>query len=345
MRHIILQHCWPLVRTQPIPGTGYRKQLIDEQHVPDKDYYAAIDDITAIIVIGIVKIAAKIRLADPSYQGSRGFMEYDRCWGVGWNKGTNQKNFDEFPLPFQKKTKGSRRAAVHGCGVPVRQSGMTVAEWLPAHNLVPEWNDLLFIRKLSARHITVCTKTNNFRFTSVYVRLCVVGMYPWTLGRSVSVRDNEHGIDEGAYKEGYAEITYSKGSYRKGSCCIIGSRFLPDWQQQISWTREDMRLRYMREWPCRQTSDVWYSNMKLNRSLTDKINGLWKERAWSLSMRCNVGVDVKSAELLKESMTVILCCGAKACAWYQGSRSCMQKESTFAVDYLSRNTKSLLSSF
>lgn len=47
------------------------KQLVDE-HMLDKDYYAAIDDYNHAIITGIVKIAAKMGISTiQSYQGSK----------------------------------------------------------------------------------------------------------------------------------------------------------------------------------------------------------------------------------------------------------------------------------
>ena len=58
---------------------------------------------------------------------------------------------------------------------------------------------------------------------------------------------------------------------------------------------------------------------------------------------CNVGVDIKAAELLKEYDRVILCCGAKNPRDIKAPGR--EAEGIyFAVDYLSRTTKSLLDS-
>ena len=47
------------------------KQRIDE-HMLDKDYYAAVDDYNHAIITGIVKIAAKMGISTiQSYQGSK----------------------------------------------------------------------------------------------------------------------------------------------------------------------------------------------------------------------------------------------------------------------------------
>ena len=63
------------------------KQLVDE-HMLDKDYYAAIDDYNHAIITGIVKIAAKMGISTiQSYQGSKIFE------AIGINKSVIDKYF------------------------------------------------------------------------------------------------------------------------------------------------------------------------------------------------------------------------------------------------------------
>ena len=63
------------------------KQLVDE-HMLDKDYYAAIDDYNHAIITGIVKIAAKMGISTiQSYQGSKIFEE------IGIDKSVIDKYF------------------------------------------------------------------------------------------------------------------------------------------------------------------------------------------------------------------------------------------------------------
>ena len=52
-------------------------------------------------------------------------------------------------------------------------------------------------------------------------------------------------------------------------------------------------------------------NMKLEKQIIDRKINVMKEEGVKFITGCNVGVDVKSAELLKEYDRVILCCGAK----------------------------------
>ncbi len=50
------------------------KKLIQDEHILDKDYYAAVDDYNNAVIHGIVKIASKMGISTiQSYQGSQIF--------------------------------------------------------------------------------------------------------------------------------------------------------------------------------------------------------------------------------------------------------------------------------
>ena len=76
-----------------------------------------------------------------------GFMEYERETAAAAKPKVRVKNFDEFHthLPLQKQMLQGARCME--CGVPFCQSGMTLCgmtSGCPLHNLVPEWNDLVY---------------------------------------------------------------------------------------------------------------------------------------------------------------------------------------------------------
>ncbi len=66
------------------------------------------------------------------------------------------KHFKEFHTPLSKEEQELQGARCMACGVPFCQSGqmlMGMASGCPLHNLVPEWNDLIF-HGTGKRHIT-----------------------------------------------------------------------------------------------------------------------------------------------------------------------------------------------
>ncbi len=76
-----------------------------------------------------------------------GFMEYDRCEARSVEPKERIKNFNDVPCFLSKENQQKQAARCMDCGVPFCQSGMTIAgmtSGCPLHNLVPEWNDLVY---------------------------------------------------------------------------------------------------------------------------------------------------------------------------------------------------------
>lgn len=275
-----------------------------------------------------------------------GFMEYDRCEARSVEPKERIKNFDEFHIFLSKEKQREQAARCMDCGVPFCQSGMTVAgmtSGCPLHNLVPEWNDLLYTGNYQQAYNRL-HKTNNFpEFTSrVCPALCEKACTCGHWGDPVSVRDNEHGIIETAYKEGYAGPHIPKVRTGK-KVAIIGSG--PSGlaaADQLNQRGHDVTV-YERDDRVGGLLMYGIPNMKLEKQIIDRKINVMKEEGVKFITGCNVGVDVKSAELLKEYDRVILCCGAKHARDIKAAGRDAEGI-YFAVDYLSRNTKSLLDS-
>ena len=275
-----------------------------------------------------------------------GFMEYDRCEARSVEPKERIKNFDEFHIFLSKEKQREQAARCMDCGVPFCQSGMTVAgmtSGCPLHNLVPEWNDLLYTGNYQQAYNRL-HKTNNFpEFTSrVCPALCEKACTCGHWGDPVSVRDNEHGIIETAYKEGYAGPHIPKVRTGK-KVAIIGSG--PSGlaaADQLNQRGHEVTV-YERDDRVGGLLMYGIPNMKLEKQIIDRKINVMKGEGVKFITGCNVGVDIKSAELLKEYDRVILCCGAKHARDIKAAGRDAEGI-YFAVDYLSRNTKSLLDS-
>ena len=76
-----------------------------------------------------------------------GFLEYDRVNGKAAAPLERIKNFNEFHTPLTEAQQRKQGARCMECGVPFCQSGCMIggmASGCPLHNLVPEWNDLVY---------------------------------------------------------------------------------------------------------------------------------------------------------------------------------------------------------
>ncbi|MDE6128379.1 MAG: NAD(P)-binding protein, partial [Lachnospiraceae bacterium] len=137
-----------------------------------------------------------------------GFMEYERETATAVKPKVRIKNFDEFHehLPLQRQMQQGARCME--CGVPFCQSGMTLCgmtSGCPLHNLVPEWNDLVYSGNWEQAYKRL-KKTNNFpEFTSrVCPALCEAACTCGLNGEPVATKENEYAIIENAYEKGYA---------------------------------------------------------------------------------------------------------------------------------------------
>ena len=137
-----------------------------------------------------------------------GFMEYDRENAAAVAPKERIKNFNEFHTPLSKEKQRVQAARCMNCGVPFCQAGMNImgmTSGCPLHNLVPEWNDLLYTNNWEQAYNRL-TKTNNVpEFTSrVCPALCEAACTCGHWEDPVTCKANEHGIIENAYEKGYA---------------------------------------------------------------------------------------------------------------------------------------------
>ena len=155
-----------------------------------------------------------------------GFMEYKRETSVSEKPLERIKNFNEFHTPLSKEEQQIQGARCMNCGVPFCQSGMNImgmTSGCPLHNLVPEWNDLVYTGNWEQAYNRL-KKTNNFpEFTSrVCPALCEAACTCGNWGDAVTCKENEHGIIENAYEKGYAAAKPPKVRTGK-KVAVIGS--------------------------------------------------------------------------------------------------------------------------
>ncbi len=139
-----------------------------------------------------------------------GFLDYDRKTSAAEAPKERIKHFNEFHehLPMEEQQKQGARCME--CGVPFCQAGVTIAgmtSGCPLHNLVPEWNDLVYAGNWE-RAYNRLKKTNNFpEFTArVCPALCENACTCGLNGDAVATKENEYAIIENAYRTGLRSI-------------------------------------------------------------------------------------------------------------------------------------------
>ena len=275
-----------------------------------------------------------------------GFMDYERETAKAVSPKERIKNFNEFHTPLSKEEQQKQGARCMNCGVPFCQSGEMIsgmASGCPLHNLVPEWNDLVYSGNWEQAYNRL-KKTNNFpEFTSrVCPALCEAACTCGHWGDSVSVKENEHGIIENAYEQGYAAAKPPKVRTGKkvavvgsGPAGLAAADQLNKRGHQVTVFERDDRVGGLLVYGI--------PNMKLQKEVIDRKINVMKEEGIEFVTGANVGKEVKPAKLLKEYDRVILACGAKNPRDINAPGR-DAKGIYFAVDFLSATTKSLLDS-
>lgn len=275
-----------------------------------------------------------------------GFMEYKREESLSEAPLKRIRHFKEFHvhLPLEKQQQQGARCMA--CGVPFCQSGMMIAgmaSGCPLHNLIPEWNDLVYLGNWEAAYHRL-KKTNNFpEFTSrVCPALCEKACTCNLNGDPVATKDNEYAIIEHAYEMGWAGA--NPPSVRTGKkVAVIGSG--PSGlavADQLNKRGHEVTV-YERNDRVGGLLRYGIPNMKLEKSIIDRKIHIMEEEGVHFVTNANVGENVDAKALLKEYDRVVLCCGAS----HPRDINVPGRDAKgiyFAVDFLTGVTKSLLDS-
>ncbi len=275
-----------------------------------------------------------------------GFMDYGRQSAKAAPPKERISNFREFHTPLSKEEQQRQGARCMACGVPFCQSGMELMGMVsgcPLHNLVPEWNDLVYTGNWEQAYNRLM-KTNNFpEFTSrVCPALCEAACTCGHYGDAVTVKENEYGIIENAYAQGFAKARPPKVRTGK-KVAVIGSG--PAGLAAADQLNRRGHLVTVYERDSRVGGLLMYGipNMKLEKEVISRKIRLMEEEGITFLTGVNVGKDVKASKLLKEYDRVILACGAKNPRDIKAPGR-DAKGIYFAVDFLAATTKSLLDS-
>ena len=275
-----------------------------------------------------------------------GFLDYDRETAKVLPPKVRIADFKEFRIPLNKEKQKLQGARCMACGVPFCQSGMMLggmASGCPLHNLVPETNDLGYTGNWKQAFLRL-SKTHSFpEFTSrVCPALCEAACTCNINGEPVSTKENERAIIETAYANGWVKPQIPKVRTGK-SIAVVGSGPSGLAAAQQLNRRGHPETVYQPHDRIGGLLRYGIPNMKLDKSVIDRRIHLMEEEGVKFITGVNVGVDITPAELLKQYDRVILACGASNPRDIEvpGREA---KGIYFAVDFLSKVTKTLLDS-
>ncbi len=274
-----------------------------------------------------------------------GFIEYLRELPVDRTPTERVRDWKEFHHHMEEKKLRNQGARCMDCGVPFCHTGKLVsgmASGCPIHNLIPEWNDLIY-RGLWRDALTRLHRTNNFpEFTGRVCPApcegsCVLGIND----PPVTIKNIEYSIIEKGWQEGW--VLPQAPKVRTGrKVAIIGSG--PAGLAAAAQLNTAGHWVTVFERADRPGGLLMYGipNMKLAKQevLMRRLD-LMAQEGIKFICNANVGDNVEPQIFLKEYDATVICTGATQPRDLPVEGRQL-KGIHFAMDFLRANTRALL---
>lgn len=275
-----------------------------------------------------------------------GFLEYQRKGNPSESPQARIKHYNEFHPRLSRDDRRRQGARCMECGVPFCQSGAVLngmVSGCPLHNLIPEWNDLVYTGNFT-HALERLLKTNNFpEFTGrVCPALCEAACTCGLHGDPVTVKDNELGIIEDAWERGLMSPCPPKARTGKKVAVVGSGPAGLACADQLNHRGHSVTV-FERE--DRPGGLLMYGipNMKLEKSVVQRRLDKMTAEGVEFRTGADVGKTLPAQDLLKEFDAVVLCCGATQ----PRDLAVPGRELDgvwFAVDFLKETTRALLDS-
>lgn len=243
-----------------------------------------------------------------------GFLEYTRQDVPDRAPEERVRDWEPFHLALPEQVRREQGGRCMNCGVPYCQSGI---DWegrtfgCPLHNLIPEWNDMIYAGNPS-HALTRLLKTNNFpEFTGRVCpapceRACICGMY----GESVTIRDNELSIVEQAFSEKTMKRRRPpQWSGKKVAVVGAGPAGLAA-ADQLNHRGHSVTV-IEREERAGGLLTYGIPNMKLPKDVVQRRIELMTDEGVSFVMGLDASDPAVAQRLMEDYDAVVLCCGAE----------------------------------
>src|SRR5882724_946598 len=274
-----------------------------------------------------------------------GFIEYLRELPLDRSAIERISDWNEFHFHMEEKNLREQAARCMDCGIPFCHTGTLLngmASGCPIHNLIPEWNDLVY-RGLWKEALERLHKTNNFPdFTGRVCPApcegsCVLGMN----NPPVTIKNIEVSIIDNGWENGW--VVPEPPETRTGKkVAVIGSG--PAGLCAAAQLNKAGHLVTVFERADRPGGLLMYGipNMKLDKEQV-VLRRIKQLEAEGVQFVCNtdVGKNYPAEKLLKEFDAVVLATGATKPRDLPIEGRPL-KGIHFAMDFLTANTKSIL---
>lgn len=273
-----------------------------------------------------------------------GFMEYRRSEAETRPVDERLGDWLELKVPETEEELRIQAGRCMNCGVPFCHGGILLkgrAAGCPLHNLIPEWNDLVWQGRWEEAYQRL-SRTNPFpEFTSRVCPAPCEGSCTEGLDfEPVAVCSLEYGIVGKAFREGWVRPVRSERSGFKVAVVGSGPAGLAA-ADSLNRVGHDVTVFERADRP---GGLLMYGipNMKLDKTVVERRVGLLRDSGVSFVLGAEVGRDLPAAGLAEEYDAVLLCCGAskaRVLSCPGGDLPGVRQ----AVEYLSEATRSLLS--
>ena len=274
-----------------------------------------------------------------------GFLEYQRVNQKKRPADERIKDWDELRIPQEGEDLRIQGARCMNCGIPFCHGGILLngmAAGCPVHNLIPEWNELVYLGQWEEAFKRLI-RTNPFpEFTSrVCPAPCEGSCTEGHIMEPVAVNSIEYAIIEKAFSEGWVKAKTAKRTDKK--IAVVGSG--PSGLSTAYYLNSVGHQVTVYERSDRAGGLLMYGipNMKLQKNVVERRLALMQESGIEFIFNMEVGKDMKTQKLVDEYDAVVLCCGAAKARGLDVVGNDL-KGIYFAVDFLRANTKSLIDS-
>ncbi|WP_026960581.1 glutamate synthase subunit beta [Aliagarivorans taiwanensis] len=276
-----------------------------------------------------------------------GFLEIERKLAADRDPAERLIDWLEVKSPMSEQATKDQASRCMDCGIPFCHSGdSSVAPRVagcPINNLIPEWNDLVY-RGRWQDAIDRLHKTNNFpEFTGRVCPApcedsCVLGIN----APPVAIKNQEYNIIERAFKEGWVKANPPKTRTGK-KVAVVGSG--PAGLAAAAQLNSAGHKVTVYERADRIGGLLMYGipNMKLQKEIVERRIDLMREEGIEFKTGVEVGKDISVTRLNDDYDALLIATGATVPRDLPVEGRQLEGVH-FAMEFLGKNTKSLLDS-